>query len=40
MAKELNAKTVAEYVYSEEVFGIAQDLRIDFFQGFYQLVTS
>ena len=35
MAKELNAKTVAEYVHSEEVFKTVKDLGVDFLQGFY-----
>lgn len=35
MAKELNAKTVAEYVHSKEVFETVKDLGIDFLQGFY-----
>jgi len=35
MAKELNAKTVAEYVHSKEVFDIVKNMNIDFLQGFY-----
>ena len=35
MAKELNAKTVAEYVHSKEVFDIVKSLDIDYLQGFY-----
>jgi EAL domain-containing protein (putative c-di-GMP-specific phosphodiesterase class I) len=35
MAKELNAKTVAEYVHSKEVFDIVKDMNVDFLQGFY-----
>lgn len=35
MAKELNAKTVAEYVHSKEVFDIVKNMQIDFLQGFY-----
>lgn len=35
MAKELNAKTVAEYVHSKEVLEIIQELGLDFAQGFY-----
>jgi EAL domain-containing protein (putative c-di-GMP-specific phosphodiesterase class I) len=35
MAKELNAKTVAEYVHSEEVLNIVKNMDIDFLQGFY-----
>jgi EAL domain-containing protein (putative c-di-GMP-specific phosphodiesterase class I) len=35
MAKELHAKTVAEYVHSKEVFEVVKTLDIDFLQGFY-----
>ncbi|MBD3829979.1 MAG: EAL domain-containing protein, partial [Arcobacter sp.] len=35
MAKELNAKTVAEYVHSKEVFDVVKNMNIDFLQGFY-----
>ncbi|MBU0923846.1 EAL domain-containing protein [bacterium] len=35
MAKELNAKTVAEYVLSKEVYEVVKTLDIDFLQGFY-----
>lgn len=35
MAKELNAKTVAEYIHSKEVYEITKDLGVDFLQGFY-----
>ena len=35
MAKELKAKTVAEYVHSKEVFDIVKNMNIDFLQGFY-----
>jgi EAL domain-containing protein (putative c-di-GMP-specific phosphodiesterase class I) len=35
MAKELNAKTVAEYVHSKEVYEEVITLQIDFLQGFY-----
>ena len=35
MAKELNAKTVAEYVHSKEVFDVVKTLDVDFLQGFY-----
>ena len=35
MAKDLGAKTVAEYVHSKEVFEITKALEIDFLQGFY-----
>jgi len=35
MAKELNTKTVAEYVHNKEVFEIVQELGVDYLQGFY-----
>lgn len=35
MAKELNAKTVAEYVHSKEVFDVVRALKVDYLQGFY-----
>ncbi len=35
MVKELNAKSVAEYIHSKEVYNITKDLGIDFLQGFY-----
>ena len=35
MAKELNAKTVAEFVHNKEVFEIAVELKIDYIQGFF-----
>ncbi|WP_200764055.1 EAL domain-containing protein [Nitrosophilus alvini] len=34
-AKELNIKTVAEFIYDEEIFQYAKELGIDEFQGFY-----
>jgi len=34
-AKELNCKTVAEYIHSKEVFAICKGLGIDEFQGYY-----
>lgn len=34
-AKELNIKTIAEYVHSKEVYDIVKGLGIDEFQGFY-----
>jgi EAL domain-containing protein (putative c-di-GMP-specific phosphodiesterase class I) len=34
-AKELNIKTVAEYVHSEQIFKVIKELDIDFAQGFY-----
>jgi c-di-GMP phosphodiesterase len=34
-AKKLNIKTVAEYVYSKEVFDIVKKLGIDYSQGYY-----
>lgn len=35
MSKELNAKTVAEYVHCKEVFEIVRELGVDYLQGFY-----
>jgi len=35
MAKELNTKTVAEYIHNKEVFEIVQGLGVDYLQGFY-----
>jgi EAL domain-containing protein (putative c-di-GMP-specific phosphodiesterase class I) len=35
MAKELNSKTVAEYVHSKEVYEVVKTLNIDYLQGFY-----
>jgi EAL domain-containing protein (putative c-di-GMP-specific phosphodiesterase class I) len=35
MAKELKAKTVAEYVHNKEILDIAIDLEVDYLQGFY-----
>jgi len=35
MAKELNAKTVAEYVHCKEVYDTILQLNVDFIQGFY-----
>lgn len=34
-SKELGIQTVAEFVHSKEVFDVARDLGIDFFQGYY-----
>ncbi|MCK5110619.1 MAG: EAL domain-containing protein [Arcobacteraceae bacterium] len=34
-SKELNIKTIAEYIYSKKVFDIAFQLGIDEFQGYY-----
>ena len=34
-SKELNIKTIAEYIHSKEVFDIAFDLGVDEFQGYY-----
>jgi len=34
-AKELNCKTVAEYIHSKEIFEICKELGIDEFQGYY-----
>ncbi len=35
LAKSLGIKTVAEFIHSKEVFEIARDLGVDYFQGFY-----
>ena len=35
MAKELNAKTVAEYIHSKEVYEVTKALGVDYLQGFY-----
>lgn len=35
MAKELNAKTVAEFVHSKEVFDVVSSLEVDYLQGYY-----
>lgn len=35
MAKDLHAKTVAEYIHSKEVYIIMKELQVDFLQGFY-----
>ena len=34
-AKELNCKTVAEYIHAEEIFAICKELGIDEYQGYY-----
>ena len=34
-SKELNIKTIAEYIHNKEVFDIAFDLGVDEFQGYY-----
>ena len=34
-AKELNIKTIAEYVYSKEVYEICKEIGVDEFQGYY-----
>ena len=34
-SQELNIKTIAEFVHSEEVFNIIHELGVDEFQGFY-----
>jgi diguanylate cyclase (GGDEF)-like protein len=34
-AKELNCKTVAEFIHSKEVFNVCRELGIDEFQGYY-----
>jgi EAL domain-containing protein (putative c-di-GMP-specific phosphodiesterase class I) len=35
LCKVLNAKTVAEFVHNQEVCEIAEDLGVDYLQGFY-----
>ena len=35
MSKDLNAKTVAEYIHSKDVYEITKSLGVDFLQGFY-----
>ncbi len=35
LAKNLEAKTVAEFVHNEEIFKIVKDLGVDFSQGYY-----
>lgn len=35
MAKELNAKTVAEYIHKKEILDIAVALEVDYLQGYY-----
>jgi EAL domain-containing protein (putative c-di-GMP-specific phosphodiesterase class I) len=35
MAKDLNAQTVAEYIHTEEVYAVTNNLGVDFLQGFY-----
>ena len=35
MAKELNAKTVAEYVHNQNVYTVVKELGADFIQGYY-----
>ncbi len=34
-AKELNIKTIAEFVHSKEVFDVVKELGVDEFQGYY-----
>ena len=34
-AKELNIKTIAEYVYSEEIYKLCKELGVDEYQGYY-----
>ena len=34
-AKELNIKTIAEYVYSEEIYKLCEELGVDEYQGYY-----
>jgi len=35
LAKDLQIKTIAEYVHNEEVYRIIKNLKIDYMQGFY-----
>jgi EAL domain-containing protein (putative c-di-GMP-specific phosphodiesterase class I) len=35
MAKELNIKSVAEYVHSEAVYDVVKTLEVDYLQGYY-----
>ena len=35
MSKELNAKTIAEFVHNKDVYNVLKDLEIDYFQGYY-----
>jgi len=35
MAKELNSKTIAEYIHSKEVYEVTKNLGVDYLQGFY-----
>jgi EAL domain-containing protein (putative c-di-GMP-specific phosphodiesterase class I) len=35
LAKELGIKTIAEYIFSEEVYEKAKEFGIDEFQGYY-----
>ena len=35
IAKELNIKTIAEYIESEEIMNAIKELGVDFAQGFY-----
>jgi len=35
MSKELNAKTVAEFVHNKQVYNILKELNVDYFQGYY-----
>lgn len=34
-AKNLNVKTIAEYVENEDIFNITKELGVDFSQGYY-----
>jgi len=35
LSKELNIKTVAEFVENEEIFNVVKDCGIDYAQGYY-----
>ena len=35
IAKDLNIKTVAEYIHNEVIFDIVQKLGVDYVQGYY-----
>jgi len=34
-AKEMNIKTVAEFVENEEIFNLLKEMGVDYFQGYY-----
>ena len=35
MSKELNAKTIAEFVHNKQVYNILKELNVDYLQGYY-----